>query len=59
MLGTAVCDVTKVGDGICQDEVNIPQCAFDAGDCCQQNTGLSCQNCTCYPTAVYPVPMCG
>ena len=29
-----ICDKKWIGDGICDDEVNLPKCAFDEGDCC-------------------------
>ena len=39
---------TKVNDGYCNDETNIPECDFDGGDCCGSciNTDY-CTNCTC------------
>ena len=32
----AVCDLDKIGDFICQEDQNIPECGFDSGDCCNQ-----------------------
>ena len=32
----SVCDVDKIGDFICQEDQNIPECGFDSGDCCNQ-----------------------
>ena len=39
---------TLIGDGYCNDEVNILDCGFDGGDCCGSciNTDL-CTNCSC------------
>ena len=27
-------DVSRIGDGICDDQFNIPQCGYDRNDCC-------------------------
>ncbi|CAM9104677.1 unnamed protein product, partial [Hapterophycus canaliculatus] len=35
-----LCDVANMGDGYCQNDNNIPECAYDGGDCCE---------CTCVP----------
>ena len=36
------------GDGFCDDEVNTPECYFDIGDCCSQESDKTlCTNCTC------------
>ena len=37
-----------IGDGYCNDEVNIFDCDYDGGDCCGSciNTDL-CTNCSC------------
>ena len=39
---------TKINDGYCNDETNIPECGYDGGDCCGSciNTDY-CTNCTC------------
>ena len=39
---------TLIGDGYCNDEVNILDCGYDGGDCCGSciNTDL-CTNCSC------------
>ena len=29
----------KIGDGICDDAANSPQCDYDGGDCCNGYTG--------------------
>ena len=37
-----------VGDGYCDDELNIPQCWYDLNDCCKMESDRTmCQNCTC------------
>ena len=56
----AVCDVDKIGDFICQEDQNIPECGFDSGDCCNQfsflptvchvSTGVPFLPCTYYQT---------
>ena len=35
-----------IGDGICQDEVNIADCHFDGGDCCLKIVNLSLKSYT-------------
>ena len=38
-----------VGDGYCNDEVNIPDCGYDKGDCCLSNVITNhCTDCTCH-----------
>ena len=35
-----------VGDGICDDELNIEECMYDLNDCCKmENDRTLCQNC--------------
>ena len=49
MISIAECiQPTKVNDGYCNDETNIPECNYDGGDCCGSciNTDY-CTNCTC------------
>jgi hypothetical protein len=37
-----------VGNGVCDDEVNIPECNYDGQDCCQQPVSEGfCTLCTC------------
>ena len=36
----------KIGDGICDDAANSPQCDYDGGDCCNGYTGW-CDLCEC------------
>ncbi len=47
---SSICDefAYQVGDGLCDDNVNIEMCQFDGGDCCldKKLTPL-CKNCTC------------
>ncbi|CAN0450191.1 unnamed protein product, partial [Ectocarpus fasciculatus] len=33
-----ICTAINIGDGYCDVENNIPECAYDGGDCC---------SCTC------------
>ena len=40
---------TKMNDGYCNDESNIPECNYDHGDCCLSNVNTGhCSECTCY-----------
>ena len=41
-------DVSKVGDGICDNHLNKMYCNFDAGDCCNGAT----TKCTDFPVAL-------
>ena len=45
-----ICAETKlVGDGICDDNTNTPECAFDGGDCCRKDTVKDlCTDCKCH-----------
>ena len=50
-----------IGDGYCNDEVNIVDCDFDGGDCCGSciNTDL-CTSCSCLGNiTVVPNPLVG
>ena len=39
------------GDGFCDDDVNIPSCNYDNGDCCNDPViSGDCQECYCYET---------
>ncbi len=38
------------GNGVCEDEVNIPECGYDGGDCCNENAACGCTDCTCHQT---------
>ena len=42
-------DTQLVGDGYCDDEVNIAECSYDGGDCCglSPNTKF-CKACECF-----------
>ena len=43
--------ISYIGDGICDDKVNIESCWFDQGDCCDSNYIVShskCTECYCY-----------
>lgn len=35
-----------IGDQICDDSLNTPECLYDMGDCCGGDTSF-CSNCTC------------
>ncbi len=38
----------KVSNGLCNDESNIPECAFDGGDCCGDDVfTIFCDICRC------------
>ena len=37
---------SRIGDGICDDAANSPQCDYDGGDCCNGYTGW-CDLCEC------------
>ena len=44
-----ICDKKWIGDGICDDEVNLPKCAFDEGDCClNEIVDTNCHECICH-----------
>ena len=37
-----------IGDGVCDDETNNPECGYDGGDCCGPNAIMDfCQDCLC------------
>ena len=43
------CDIVKIGNQICEDESNVPECGFDGGDCCLKNSVKSnCTICDCH-----------
>ena len=55
------CNVTKINDGICQDETNIPECGFDGGDCCIPHSVMQfkeCQVCECHQSIGIPFLPC-
>lgn len=38
-----------VGDGMCDDLTNTPECQYDQGDCCLDSVlNLYCTHCICY-----------
>ena len=44
-----ICDKKWIGDGICDDEVNLFKCAFDEGDCClNEIVDTNCYKCICH-----------
>ena len=46
------CEYQKIaGDGICNDEANLPDCNFDFGDCCLMAINdAMCADCECHST---------
>ena len=40
-------NTTLIGDGYCNDIINVPECNFDGGDCCGGNLDL-CMECRCF-----------
>ena len=60
-----VCNITQLGDGICQDVNNGPLCEYDLGDCClkwyldpDEREG-NCCNCFCHHGDVAVPPPVG
>ena len=45
-----------VGDGICNDESNNPECNYDGGDCCVNVNTDSCSECNCLGRGVIMSP---
>ena len=46
------CPLAKIGDGYCEDSMNIEECNYDGGDCCSKNSWyLYCKACICHPEA--------
>ena len=38
----------RIGDGICDDDVNVKECNFDGGDCCNPDADIFfCDDCIC------------
>ena len=47
--GSCPVDLDLIGDGYCDDEVNIEECWYDSGDCCAyENDRSQCEACSCY-----------
>ena len=36
-----------IGDGLCEDENNVPECDYDGGDCCGKVIKEHCKECKC------------
>ena len=52
------CDENYVGDGYCDDPLNIPSCNFDGGDCCLPSKIVDfCHFCECFNETNYVTPM--
>ena len=46
-----------LGDGICSDLYNTPDCNFDGGDCCSPNSIMMfCDLCQCFNETNYITP---
>jgi hypothetical protein len=48
-------DPEYIGDGYCDDEINIENCQFDDGDCCLDNDEILltyCTICLCHETGI-------
>ena len=39
-----------IGDGVCDDENNVPECDYDGGDCCVDTEQKHCKVCECIVT---------
>ena len=43
------CENNWMGDGVCDDETNLLECAFDYGDCClNEIVDTNCHKCICH-----------
>ena len=53
-------DLSFVGDNVCDDELNVYECAYDWWDCCKPESDLLhfCTNCTCVDQP-FPPPRAG
>ena len=56
-------DLDRVGDGICENSLNILACLYDGGDCCEstcpQETCEGATDSTCFdPSACENIPTC-
>ena len=52
------CDEDYIGDGYCDDALNIPECNFDVGDCCLPNKVTDfCFECECFDEGNYVTPL--
>ena len=53
------CQLEAIADGKCQDELNVPECGFDGGDCCMTNIVTDyCQKCHCHMVTGVPSLSC-
>ena len=53
------CENSKIGDSKCQDQVNVPECGFDKGDCCMAEVDKSeCYSCECHFNIIPPFDPC-
>ena len=53
------CDVSRIGNMVCEDESNVPECGFDGGDCCLKNgVKMECSVCDCHLNTIPPFDPC-
>ena len=51
------CEDMILGDGICDDLHNTPNCNFDGGDCCSSSSNMNyCNLCLCLNETNYVPP---
>ena len=51
------CEVMVLGDDICDDTHNTPDCNFDGGDCCSPSSIMTyCNLCQCFNETNYVTP---
>ena len=48
LFSDCTCNVTLIGNGVCNDEANNPGCFYDGGDCCININMDHCSECTCH-----------
>ena len=49
-----------IGDNVCDDALNVYECAYDWWDCCKEEADLTfCTNCTCEDVQTFPPPRPG
>ena len=47
-----------IGNGLCDDVLNNPECDYDGGDCCGVNVNTDwCTECVCYADLDCAVPL--
>ena len=54
-----VCNDSKVGNMLCEDENNVFECEYDQGDCCLHETDKEhCDLCTCHQSLIPTITPC-